>query len=776
VTSRARAVATACAGLLAAAVAFAWRDFLTGRRSPFEKDIEFYHHPITQELVRGWSEGRVPLWTDAIYCGFPVFADSQAAAWYPGTLLVAALGPHAGYAAFLLLHALLAAVGALALVRAHAGGWPAALAAGLVVPLSGFYAYETQHPGLFAILCWVPAQLACTRAVLVRPTGRRVALAALPPALIVFAGTLQVLFGVILLYGLYLAGATWDVWRARGARAALRGASAAVAAQLLGLALAAVVVVPTFAHFPHTGRALGMTYEFASLGSLPPVQLLGVFVNGAAEQLGRAYQLDFEGASFHAGALTLPLALVGALLARRRLRIGVAAAAILLGLLALGRHGVLHRELYDLLPGAVGALRGVGRALGPLVVCLALLAGLGVQRLSDPGARRLLAVLLAVALGAHALVIGAGRGPVHADTAGSAGVVAAALLAGFACRRRPRALQTVLVALMAVDLLAFGAVHDWVRRGPPPPGARQLAGALRFPALADVASGRFGDVDGRVLVLGFGVANFVVHHRLEGVGGYNPLVTLQYLDFVSLVNEGRVFPRAPLAGFVHDDTPERLDAPLFEAASARFVLSDRRLASDGLRLLARYSREPISPEPAYLYRNERALPRAYLAYRTRRADGPEALARLTGDGFDPRREAVFEGDVRALDGSDPITPLRPLRSRPEEVAFDISPERPALLVLADAWYPGWRARVDGSPAPVVRVNGHFRGVPVPVGARRVELVFAPATWRAGAAISLAAAAVVTALTVGACFRRRSGLLRSGAGNAAPVPRAGLRIW
>jgi uncharacterized membrane protein YfhO len=59
--------------------------------------------------------------------------------------------------------------------------------------------------------------------------------------------------------------------------------------------------------------------------------------------------------------------------------------------------------------------------------------------------------------------------------------------------------------------------------------------------------------------------------------------------------------------------------------------------------------------------------------------------------------------------------------------------------------------VDGVASPVHRVNALFRGVAVPAGARRVEMRFDPWTFRAGAALSIAAA-LVTLVLAAVAFR------------------------
>jgi uncharacterized membrane protein YfhO len=70
------------------------------------------------------------------------------------------------------------------------------------------------------------------------------------------------------------------------------------------------------------------------------------------------------------------------------------------------------------------------------------------------------------------------------------------------------------------------------------------------------------------------------------------------------------------------------------------------------------------------------------------------------------------------------------------VIVDLELPAPAWLVLTDAWYPGWEATLDGEPAALHRADVLFRAVYVPAGSHRVRLVFEPASWRAGAAISV----------------------------------------
>ncbi len=59
-----------------------------------------------------------------------------------------------------------------------------------------------------------------------------------------------------------------------------------------------------------------------------------------------------------------------------------------------------------------------------------------------------------------------------------------------------------------------------------------------------------------------------------------------------------------------------------------------------------------------------------------------------------------------------------------------------MLVCVDAFYPGWRAWVDDSPAQIYKVDGAFKGVMVPAGSHNVTFAFRPPRVYAGIAISL----------------------------------------
>ena len=158
-----------------------------------------------------------------------------------------------------------------------------------------------------------------------------------------------------------------------------------------------------------------------------------------------------------------------------------------------------------------------------------------------------------------------------------------------------------------------------------------------------------------------------------------------------------------------------------------------------------------------IYERTGAPGRAWLVHGIQpAADDAVAHWRSLGDpAFDPQATVVLS------DGSDPRPPARAAANEsvqivayePERVVLAANVASPAVLVLADAFYPGWQATVDGVPAPILRANLMFRGLALEPGQHEVVFSYKPTMWRLGIVISLAALAVLAA-AVGATYVRR----------------------
>jgi hypothetical protein len=149
-----------------------------------------------------------------------------------------------------------------------------------------------------------------------------------------------------------------------------------------------------------------------------------------------------------------------------------------------------------------------------------------------------------------------------------------------------------------------------------------------------------------------------------------------------------------------------------------------------------------------IYENVNAQPRAFIVPHIEQVSAEDVITRLLSTDFDWRHSALLTQALppeQAAQLSD--TPARaPSRVNVTDYrlnSVDVEVETPAagLLVMSDAYYPGWEAQLDGQPVPLYQTNGVMRGVFVPSGAHHVRFQFNPPLLRVGgilAALSLLA--------------------------------------
>ena len=164
-----------------------------------------------------------------------------------------------------------------------------------------------------------------------------------------------------------------------------------------------------------------------------------------------------------------------------------------------------------------------------------------------------------------------------------------------------------------------------------------------------------------------------------------------------------------------------------------------------------------------IYEHVNVLERAYVlpaAAARFVTDQAAALAALRDPTFDPRHTVAIESPMPA-DHNTATAPVGApgqaeiLSYAPEQVVISTTLPGPGYLVLSDAGYPGWRAWVDGTAAPVLNANLLFRAVALPAGTHEVVFRFEPDSLRRGAVVSLLAAGVVLCMLLLAWFYRRS---------------------
>jgi hypothetical protein len=154
-----------------------------------------------------------------------------------------------------------------------------------------------------------------------------------------------------------------------------------------------------------------------------------------------------------------------------------------------------------------------------------------------------------------------------------------------------------------------------------------------------------------------------------------------------------------------------------------------------------------------------AFPRAILVGEVKVMPDKEKLfEELCDPAFDPRTTALTE-----------LPPPGPLPDTPDgspgeatiiqhsynHATVALEATRECVLVLADTYYPGWRASIDGESAKIFPVNYTFRGVIVPSGNHTVHFEYKPASFRIGVTISIICLLLGMVTAIAVLIRLRS---------------------
>jgi hypothetical protein len=145
-------------------------------------------------------------------------------------------------------------------------------------------------------------------------------------------------------------------------------------------------------------------------------------------------------------------------------------------------------------------------------------------------------------------------------------------------------------------------------------------------------------------------------------------------------------------------------------------------------------------------------PWASFAPSVRAADSLRAAAHSVGEEIAAGRDTVVVEASIAPAASPGV--VVSVERRAERIAVEAESAEPALLVVNDAFAPGWTASIDGSPAEILAADVLVRAVRWPAGRHRLVMRYEPPEVALGVAVSGGAVAVALAILLLQRWRRR----------------------
>ena len=125
---------------------------------------------------------------------------------------------------------------------------------------------------------------------------------------------------------------------------------------------------------------------------------------------------------------------------------------------------------------------------------------------------------------------------------------------------------------------------------------------------------------------------------------------------------------------------------------------------------------------------------------------------LADPGFDLRHETFLFGSPPRLERCGGNENVRIVKRSGGSVLLEANLACRGMVVLSDGYFPGWRAQVDGRPAPIYEAYTAVRGLVVDAGRHVIAMEYRPASVLAGGIMT--AAGVLGALLLSLLDRRR----------------------
>lgn len=646
-------------------------------------DLGRFHWPIRAFYARCLAQGDEPVWHPGIYCGFYIHGEGQAGMDHPmHRWLYASLPVDRAFSVEVIIGYPILFLGMVTWLRRRGMTPEAAILGGITFAFSGFLLLRYVHTNAVQVLAHLPWCLVAVDEIATGQTGRR---SWLGPACLSLLIASQGLLGYPQYFGFsILATLTYGVWRLDG-----RGWLRFLAGLGLGLVGSCAQILPQLDALASSTRSRP-TLEFLGKHSLHPVNLLQSLAPLAFRQ--GYYRADGPTSWPRHESVGYLGALVPALMAwlwiRRR---------------SLGRHRVL--VLWALAIGSTSLLLSLGR-YSPLFPLYAKLPGAGVFR-------------------------GPSRYFVIAQFAASVLVTVSfsdLVRVGRRVAQIPRPelgplLWPVGGSLFAVSALAMASHYlplGW--RSEQIAASGSLAGSVAvvsIPCLLVTMAAR-----GRRLA----VAGLIVFAAIDSC--LMSLLPISRHEFVP--TESTQTDSPPGSGRVASPWNETLahGGRLVEGYVA--LRPSRRLDYSRPEVLSLIGAEWRIQDGVAVHLETGPLPRAWLVSRVRLSDDPSRVLET----LDPAMTAVVDEPFTLDTNASGTATIE--EDRPGRMTIQVEASGRSLLVISEAYHPGWIAEIDGKAVRPRRVDGDLLGLLVDQGNHRVCFRFAPTSTFAGRVLSILA--------------------------------------
>lgn len=709
------------------------------------------------------QHGSVPVWNPYQFCGIPYIDGFHGDTFYPLSVLKFFFNIYRALGWNLLLHVFLAGITMFACARVFRRSQMAATLAAVGYMFAAYFVSQLGpgHDGKMFVTALFPLTIMLIELAFERRPFFHFSLLGLVIGVIILTPHPQMAYYTLwACAGYVLFRLTFRYVETRSVLPLVKPSGFFMLAVVLGLAISAIHFYSGYTYVknysPRADEKRGESW--ARSWSLHPEEVVSLVVpefSGVSGETGNSYwgRNNFKDNSEYAGVVPLLLALVAAGMIRSRMTWFLAGLALFAVIYGLAGNTWFFYIFYNLIPN-VKSTRAWSMIMFLFSFSVALLAAFGLDFIIEQGRllkdrpKRLMTILL-FALPALVLL-----GALFFSTSAkaAAGLYTSIFYSGMA-PQNGLILDSHLGAIAAgfwktflFLALAAGAIWIYLKR---------QAGVIILWIVIAAAL-----VDAYRFDLQF--IRTVDPNRI-----FSPLPVVTY--FKSLPGKFRVFNLAgrylptnylPMFGVeemtsYHGNQPRwfqkllggtemrnGFNRNLWNMTNTRYLLISPDSPVRGDQLAAAGYREVKALQKLQVFENPQANNRAYMVHQwVVEPDEDKLDGRILSQEFDANRQVGLFADpgIRPSDPTQSVGGDSVMIGRydNDRITLRTASGADGILVLADNWYPSWKAFVDGAETEVLRANSSFRGVVLRAGRHEVDFRYISAPYRTGKLLTIA---------------------------------------
>ncbi|MCX7981961.1 MAG: YfhO family protein [Syntrophales bacterium] len=705
------------------------------------------------------KKGNLPLWNPYLFSGAPYLGGFQAALFYPLNAIYLFLPLAYAINVSIVLHVML--LGFFMFLWAERSGlrWHTAFLSAILLMFSGAHfphIFAGHLPNLCA-MAWVPLIFLCLDELIKKYTLRWVLIGIASVSMQILAGHPQYVYYTVIVSLLYVVlKIFWGVVDGR------RLANSVVAIVFMffgGALLCAVQILTGIEASGESVRAGGVPYHFAAMFSLPPENLLTLFIPNIFGDLtfhpywGRLYYWE---SNLFIGIGGFTLALYACFRGGRREHL-IGILILFCIILSLGARTPLFDVLYRYLPG-FNQFRGTAKFAFFVNVFLSFLAGAGlhllVQQVEDRPTRRVVLSLLGGAVLASILsgilylvsvnetLLNCWRDFLHFIAESGESFLPKDIYYQKRFSLITSSLSAFQVLLSAfVFLFTALAWHVYLKRKGHFFYLIVLLAAVEVLVVAGMTRTSFdieesrpiglvkflSQVDRDARVLNLWRPNIALFTRVGDIWGYDPGVGRRYAEFITFTQGGD--PR-----FASQYVNFNRYHPLLKLTRLKYILVPTEKG------LAVHEIKDIMSPVSLVYNWQWVV------------EKEKILEEMAKDDFDPRQQVILEKNpLLERPGSCPSPGQVKIKSLDTDTMIvEAESECPGVILITDNYAKGWRAEslLPGQNRyEILRADYTFMAIPVNKGKHKIRLEYLPQGYKIGCWVSLGAFLLYLALWV-----------------------------